>query len=437
MCNNKNSHSAELSFSQRRGFIISLALLAVLALVVIAGCTRPASGDVAAERGPQTQTSQQVTGTPTPPLKPSLAGAAASETNSASGMYEIGSPGPAGGIVFFDHGADRDGFRYLEIATELATAEPPGVFQWAEMAFTRATTTGAMIGEGYQNTAHLLSSVGGMEYAIPYAAALEINGFRDWFVPSIDELRATMSVLDSLPLLLGAPIWTSTYNELQEIDAYLPEENQWTSLPHYESAQLVVIRAFRSDGTPAFAPLHAAARPAGSTPVEPARDSSLIGTVGPAGGVIVFDQGNASADWRYLEAAPADLVINGRTTFSWGPTDRAVLDEVASLALGAGLDNTQRIIAAIPGEPSAARFAAQYSTGGFTDWFLPSGPELEQVYAHRHHVPGLAAARYWSSSESGAREAMFTDFGDRSGYAVYDPFVNKDEELRIRTVRRF
>ena len=34
-----------------------------------------------------------------------------------------------------------------------------------------------------------------------------------------------------------------------------------------------------------------------------------IGDEGPAGGVIFYDKGEYSDGWRYLEAAPADLVL--------------------------------------------------------------------------------------------------------------------------------
>ncbi len=69
-------------------------------------------------------------------------------------------------------------------------------------------------------------------------------------------------------------------------------------------------------------------------------------------------------------------------------------------AVGAGLSNTNAIIAQNGGGTSyAAGLARAYNGGGYNDWFLPSRNELNDIYANRTKIGGFGTACYWSSSE--------------------------------------
>ena len=101
----------------------------------------------------------------------------------AQKTYKIGDTGPAGGIVFFDKGSVSDGWRYLEAApagTEF-TAE------WGEGGMNVAGT-GTGIGSGSRNTRLIVAAFKTSESAGRLCANLNVNGHKDWFLPSIDEL---------------------------------------------------------------------------------------------------------------------------------------------------------------------------------------------------------------------------------------------------------
>jgi hypothetical protein len=101
--------------------------------------------------------------------------------------YKIGDTGPAGGIVFFDRGFTRDGWRYLEAA-------PAGAEFTAEWgAYLKdVSNTMTAVGFGKQNTKIIvdrLRALGETNKAAQVCAALDINGYKDWFLPSKDELN--------------------------------------------------------------------------------------------------------------------------------------------------------------------------------------------------------------------------------------------------------
>jgi hypothetical protein len=100
--------------------------------------------------------------------------------------YSIGDAGPAGGIVFFDLGFIKDGWRYLEAAP----AKDEKRAEWGAYGEGLAVTeTG--VGFGKRNTQIIverLSGLGETRQAAQICADLEIKGYKDWFLPSKDEL---------------------------------------------------------------------------------------------------------------------------------------------------------------------------------------------------------------------------------------------------------
>jgi len=100
--------------------------------------------------------------------------------------------------------------------------------------------------------------------------------------------------------------------------------------------------------------------------------------------------------------------------------------------IGAGMYNTERIIADQGVGSYAAQICANYQSGGYGDWYLPSKYELNLLYLQRTAVGGFASASYWSSTESNITYAWVQAFG--SGYQSSG---NKTTTFRVRVVRAF
>ncbi|MDR0710677.1 MAG: DUF1566 domain-containing protein [Spirochaetaceae bacterium] len=105
----------------------------------------------------------------------------------STGDYTIGDIGPAGGIVFYDRGVFSDGWRYLEAAP----AETEFTAQWGAYEILVGGTETAL-GAGKRNTQIIverLRRLGETKKAAQLCTALDFHGYRDWFLPSRDELE--------------------------------------------------------------------------------------------------------------------------------------------------------------------------------------------------------------------------------------------------------
>lgn len=162
-----------------------------------------------------------------------------------------------------------------------------------------------------------------------------------------------------------------------------------------------------------------------------------IGDIGPAGGVVFYDKGAYSDGWRYLEAAPASTEWSDKP---WGGYNTEVGAGANGTAIGTGAANTQAIVTEYgEDEPYAdrsdypAKLSDDLEHGGYSDWFLPSRYELNEMYTQREAIGGFAStAAYWSSTESGALNAWARSFdNENQGY------WSKGQTYRVRAVRVF
>ena len=113
--------------------------------------------------------------------------------------------------------------------------------------------------------------------------------------------------------------------------------------------------------------------------------------------------------------------------------------EALATAIGTGAANTDAIIA-VQGDTKtdyAAGLARAFAGGGYTDWFLPSKDELNQMYINKttlDAVSGFTAfsGYYWSSTEYDNDNVWGQDFS-----ANYQSADGKNYTGNVRAVRAF
>ena len=105
--------------------------------------------------------------------------------------------------------------------------------------------------------------------------------------------------------------------------------------------------------------------------------------------------------------------------------------------IGSGSANTDKIIVKYgAGTTYAAGLARAYTGGGYSDWYLPSYDELEQLYQKQNNIGGFPAwgtlGYYWSSSEQGSNDAYRIQFAGTDHSSS-----NKGDTWYVRAIRSF
>jgi hypothetical protein len=98
---------------------------------------------------------------------------------------------------------------------------------------------------------------------------------------------------------------------------------------------------------------------------------------------------------------PADTTLS-----AWG----AYGTFLGATSLPNGKSNTAMIVG--HGGASAAKTCAGLTTGGFTDWYLPSQDELDAMFQAKNQIGGFSHTDYWSSTETSDINAMSQSFFD-------------------------
>jgi hypothetical protein len=103
-------------------------------------------------------------------------------------------------------------------------------------------------------------------------------------------------------------------------------------------------------------------------------------------------------------------------TITWGC--QGTVTGATGTAIYTGAANTTTILAVCTTPGIAAQLCRSYNGGGFTDWYLPSIDELQQMYIQRAIIPGITNGvwTYWSSTELSSTVANGWFF--YSGYAM-------------------
>ena len=158
-----------------------------------------------------------------------------------------------------------------------------------------------------------------------------------------------------------------------------------------------------------------------------------VGEAGPAGGLVFYDKGERSEGWRFMEVAP----VATQMPLQWGASGGEVPG--TSAEIGTGKANTALIVAMLDtlGERGrAAQYCDALNVNGYTDWFLPSRLELDQLY-WQLGFKGLGeflglGQGYWSSTEFDSEKAWGQGFS-----AGVKGRIEKSDIFLVRAVRAF
>ncbi len=315
--------------------------------------------------------------------------------------YSIGSVGPAGGYIFYDCDADNNsgnadglisaecGWRYLEATPEDLNT----LYKFCDYKTSFGDTIVA-VGKGKENTEKIVKTLGSQAYAAYGCTEYTFNGFDDWFLPSKNELNLMYINLhkEGAGFFANDTYWSSSWDDLlwggygwaQSFENGYKDTHSQT-----HSYKVRPIRAFSicSDGSTEHDWDSAETKPATCTSYgeitytckkcgltkQEFTDSFgehtytnyectacgkveyQIGDTGPAGGIVVYDCGNTTNGWRFMEAyldpevatmwgryrkSPDGdtLYVNGTTTYDSNCT---------KIEFGTGRENTEKLVAAM------------------------------------------------------------------------------------------
>jgi hypothetical protein len=123
------------------------------------------------------------------------------------------------------------------------------------------------------------------------------------------------------------------------------------------------------------------------------------------GGKIAYVDGTGQ---HGLIAATADTA----TSTGWTNAPLTLIGVTAQgTAIGTGQANTTAIVGQAGCTAGAAYICDRLVEGGFSDWYLPSKDELNQLFINRTAIGGFSLTwSYWSSTEWGATGAWMQIF---------------------------
>ena len=165
--------------------------------------------------------------------------------------------------------------------------------------------------------------------------------------------------------------------------------------------------------------------------------SYSIGDTGPSGGkVFITPSTSGNTTGLYFEVAPVSAEVQ-RTWSQFAPINYTSTSVPLAQFnnIGTGKSNTVAIVNQGNSNPDtcAAKYCDDFTYGGYSDWFLPSKDELNQMYVNRVALnTGFSAVAYWSSSEVNANSSWLQNMS--TGFQAN---FFKSSTFYVRPVRSF
>ena len=205
----------------------------------------------------------------------------------------------------------------------------------------------------------------------------------------LDNVRPRPPVSIS-PESMQAPTLASTQRPVLDLSSKSSQTRRISGVTQTLIA-LAVIGILAAIAVPAFS----AVTDNSSTTTDNSSDQGVyaIGQVGPGGGrVFITPSTKGNNTGQYYEAAPYANIAQ----VTWCNNEDTLLGAVGT-SIGTGRSNTTTADSTCTS--GAIQIASDYSNNGFSDWFLPSLGELNEMYVNRAYLGGFSSDFYWSSSE--------------------------------------
>lgn len=161
----------------------------------------------------------------------------------------------------------------------------------------------------------------------------------------------------------------------------------------------------------------------GPVPVGGQEIIRALGSVGPAGGIIVWDRGYFSGgQGRYLEVAPYGWYNGGADpTFALSANTNTSFGNASPGGYGEAncFGQTMLIVNQNSTPGYAATVSRAYTGGGFTNWCLPTYYAQGAMFNYKAALGLPNSGRYNGANEIDANAGFGRLFGDNSGYYIY------------------
>lgn len=148
------------------------------------------------------------------------------------------------------------------------------------------------------------------------------------------------------------------------------------------------------------------------------------------GGIIAYIF--QSGDTGYVMGQTHGIITTTTTQSTgviWGCSGTSIS---TNTSIGTGQSNTAAIVNGCLTSNTAALLCNNLSSGGYSDWYLPSLDELNKLYLNRTAIGGFNSTWYWSSSQSSSTSATLTNFSNGTNGSG-----SKTGSYSVRPVRNF